>query len=35
MLMKEQLAVKVETKVSPVEIGFQWIVTSIWDIAQI
>ena len=35
MLMKEQFAVKVETQISPVEIGFKEIVASVWGVTQI
>jgi len=33
--MKEQFAVKIETQISPVEIGFKEILTSEWGVPQI
>jgi len=35
MLMKEQLAVKVETQISPIEIGFKEVLASVWGVPQI
>ena len=33
--MKEQFVVKVETQISPVEIGFKEILSSVWGVPQI
>jgi len=35
MLMKEQLAVKVETQVSSIEIGFEEVLASVWGVPQV
>ena len=35
MLVEEQLAVKLETQVSPVEIGFEKVLSSVWGIPQV